>query len=258
MTVELFISDCELLALLSRQPRVGYELIRRDGVVGYSTQSARQLLYGSKSFDPTDLNVVEIEGPDVGQERLSWVANVVDSQEPARFEFVRDGRLMTSSLWPIRSLPATARGQADAVLAMATFAIDSSKLLLSGRFETANPILRGNGTRLEEPTATSEYASWGMLSGLTQREREVLVLIGEGWSQKAIAEELNITAKTIETHRMRLGKKLRVITGGELVRIAQWSGIHLQHAGLHDHEGALWMKEPFAADRVVATKSAIG
>ena len=42
---------------------------------------------------------------------------------------------------------------------------------------------------------------------------------------------------------MRLGKKLEVVTGSELVRLACRSGIGLEHAALRDHTDADWMKE---------------
>ncbi len=55
---------------------------------------------------------------------------------------------------------------------------------------------------------------------LTPREREVLQLIIEGSSNKAIAERLHISVKTVETHRQNIGTKLGVKGTAELVRFA--------------------------------------
>lgn len=246
MTVELSLQNCELLGVLSHQPYVGFELIRCDGVIAYSTQSARRLMYGSDAFDPTDRLLTEVDGKQVGGERHGWVQNVCTHQQPMRFEFVRMGRLMTTSLWPIRSLPTTPDSEADAVLVMVTFAIPRSRLLLTDEFEPSNPLLQETSSRSLALAGTSRFASWGPLGDLTAREREVLVLIGQGLSQKEIADQLLVSAKTIETHRMRLGKKLNVVTGAELVRIACRSGISIDHASLRDHTDAAWMagKEP--------------
>lgn len=246
MTVELSLSNCDLLGLLTHQPRVGFELLRVDGCIAYATQSARRLMYGSNEFDPTDRQLTDVEGPLVGSERHSWVQAVCCQQDAMRYEFVRHGRLMTTTMWPIRSLPSTPVSEADAALAMVTYAISPSTLLLSGHFEL--PVAaEADATETEAKpqslmlSGTSAYASWGSLSELTPREREVLVLIGFGKSQKEIAEALNISSKTIETHRMRLGKKLNVVTGAELVRIAFECGIELEHASLDTHANAAWM-----------------
>ena len=45
---------------------------------------------------------------------------------------------------------------------------------------------------------------------LTPREREVLVLIAEGKSNKEIADQLNIGVRTIETHRERIMRRLNI------------------------------------------------
>ena len=55
---------------------------------------------------------------------------------------------------------------------------------------------------------------------LTQRQREVLSLIAEGGSTKDIARALNISAKTVETHRAQLMDRLDIHDVASLVRYA--------------------------------------
>jgi DNA-binding NarL/FixJ family response regulator len=55
---------------------------------------------------------------------------------------------------------------------------------------------------------------------LTTREREVLQLIAEGKSSKAVANSLCISSKTAETHRANIMRKLKLHTTTELVRYA--------------------------------------
>jgi DNA-binding NarL/FixJ family response regulator len=55
---------------------------------------------------------------------------------------------------------------------------------------------------------------------LSQRERQVFRLLGAGHSGRAIAEELGVSVKTVETHRQRIKEKLRLKTGAELNRRA--------------------------------------
>jgi DNA-binding NarL/FixJ family response regulator len=55
---------------------------------------------------------------------------------------------------------------------------------------------------------------------LTDREREVVRLIAEGKSNKNIAHCLDISAKTVETHRSASMRKLNVHSTAQLVRYA--------------------------------------
>jgi len=66
------------------------------------------------------------------------------------------------------------------------------------------------------------YASPDPLSG---RERQVLQLVGEGKSTKAIATHLGISVKTAESHRARLMKKLDIHETASLVRYAIRRGL---------------------------------
>ena len=60
---------------------------------------------------------------------------------------------------------------------------------------------------------------------LTARERQVLQLIAEGKTTKAIAELLGITFKTAESHRNRIMKKLDIHQTAGLVRYAIRRGL---------------------------------
>jgi DNA-binding NarL/FixJ family response regulator len=60
---------------------------------------------------------------------------------------------------------------------------------------------------------------------LTPREREMLFLIGEGLSNREIAESLVLSVKTVETHRANLSRKLNVRSRSGLMRLAM--GIRL-------------------------------
>ncbi|PZR05213.1 MAG: DNA-binding response regulator [Archangium gephyra] len=63
------------------------------------------------------------------------------------------------------------------------------------------------------------------LHALTAREREVFSLLGRGLGTKAIAAELGISAKTIETYRAHIKEKLGIDSLSELiVRAARWVG----------------------------------
>ena len=71
-----------------------------------------------------------------------------------------------------------------------------------------------------------DYLRWGDLqpesdsSGLSPREREVLQLVAEGYTNKQIAEILSISIKTVQAHRSNLMSKLDLHDRGELIKYA--------------------------------------
>ena len=60
---------------------------------------------------------------------------------------------------------------------------------------------------------------------LTSRETEVLQLVAEGKANKEIADELNISVKTVEKHRQSLMEKLNIHDTAGLTRHAIATGI---------------------------------
>jgi DNA-binding NarL/FixJ family response regulator len=62
-------------------------------------------------------------------------------------------------------------------------------------------------------------------NNLTNREREVVVLVAEGHSNKQVAVTLGISPKTVETHRSNVMHKLGLKRTAELVRYAMRDGL---------------------------------
>jgi DNA-binding NarL/FixJ family response regulator len=60
---------------------------------------------------------------------------------------------------------------------------------------------------------------------LTPREREVLQLIAEGHTNRAIAQMMQVSVKTVEKHRASLMSKLDVYNVAGLARIAIKHGL---------------------------------
>jgi DNA-binding NarL/FixJ family response regulator len=61
-------------------------------------------------------------------------------------------------------------------------------------------------------------------SALSHREFEVFQLIGQGLSTRQIGQRLNVSVKTVGTHRLHIKQKLDLGTGPELVRHAvRWA-----------------------------------
>jgi len=63
---------------------------------------------------------------------------------------------------------------------------------------------------------------------LTPREREILLLLADGGTSKAIAARLEISVRTIESHRNNINRKLGFASIADLVRYAIRHGIVAQ------------------------------
>lgn len=73
--------------------------------------------------------------------------------------------------------------------------------------------------RVQTDAAPSDYAR------LSDREREVLILIAEGVSNQQIAERLVISTSTVQTHRAHILEKLGLQTTADIVKYAVQHGL---------------------------------
>jgi DNA-binding NarL/FixJ family response regulator len=76
---------------------------------------------------------------------------------------------------------------------------------------TISNIMIENLSRVSEPGKED-------LTELTPREKEILQYVADGLSTKLIADKLSISARTVETHRVHIMKKLQVNNGAEMVK----------------------------------------
>lgn len=60
---------------------------------------------------------------------------------------------------------------------------------------------------------------------LSQREREVLELVGQAWNNQQIGKQLGLSPKTIARHRERIMNKLNMHSRTELVKFAIRTGL---------------------------------
>lgn len=79
--------------------------------------------------------------------------------------------------------------------------------------------------RLRDALRGEQATPAGSLEQLTGREREVLLGVARGKTNKEIAADLGISHRTVETHRESMMKKLQIRTVAELTRFALAAGI---------------------------------
>jgi DNA-binding NarL/FixJ family response regulator len=82
---------------------------------------------------------------------------------------------------------------------------------------------RSANKRLQQYIGGASIALQTRLSTLSDRELEVFRSIGEGRSTRQIADELDLSVKTVETYQAHLKEKLALRSGRELIQHAiQW------------------------------------
>ncbi|MBE0595256.1 MAG: response regulator transcription factor [Gemmatimonadales bacterium] len=78
-------------------------------------------------------------------------------------------------------------------------------------------------TALREESERADRRS--VVEQLTRREREVLVQVARGRTNKEIAAELGISPRTVETHRDGIARKLKMRSVADLTRFVLETGI---------------------------------
>jgi len=80
-------------------------------------------------------------------------------------------------------------------------------------------------TRQSMQTKVAEAIRGRKASQLTEREREVMGRVAEGFTNSQIAEELRLGVKSVETYRSRVMQKLGLTSRADLVRFALECGL---------------------------------
>ena len=78
---------------------------------------------------------------------------------------------------------------------------------------------------LEKESRLSRFESTPSYTNLSKREQEIVIEIGNGSSSEQIADKLNISYYTIESHKKNIFLKLNVKTNAELIKKAMFLGI---------------------------------
>ena len=85
--------------------------------------------------------------------------------------------------------------------------------------------VHGGGTYLSPAMAQRLFRAPAARPVLTDREQQILVCLGEGLASKQIANRLDLSVRTVESHRQSIRRKLNLAGQAELIKYA------VEHAG---------------------------
>ncbi len=123
------------------------------------------------------------------------------------------------SLYAERALRAGARGYLMKETAAENL-INAVRRVLGGGIYVSDAMA---SRMLEQVTGQRGKAGSTGVEKLSDRELEVLEMIGKGTPTKLVADKLNISTRTVEAHRAHIKDKLGLTDGAALVRYAvQW------------------------------------
>src|SRR6185369_17005717 len=141
---------------------------------------------------------------DMAEERLAILRDVIRGGKPRLIKEVRRGRAMVITA---RQFP----GQAQFCLAV---------------FRPADiPNWSSDAEPTDVETAQVRHVELGPLAVLSEREKEILALIGQGLTSAQIAKKLCRTIKTIEWHRSAIARKLHTKDRVALAQMAIQAGL---------------------------------
>lgn len=120
------------------------------------------------------------------------------------------------SLYGERALRAGARGYLTKQEATKKV-IDAIRRVLDGEIYVSDKL---SATLLRKVAGVKSEGGGTPVDVLTDRELEVFQLLGQGLSVRQIAENLFVSAKTVEAHREHIKQKLKLKTSSELLRYA--------------------------------------
>jgi DNA-binding NarL/FixJ family response regulator len=108
----------------------------------------------------------------------------------------------------------------------------SLRRVLEGNIYVSEAVSNGMLSRF---AGSAAHLTVDPIERLTNRELQILHMIGKGSSTREIAQLLHLSIKTIESHRQRIKRKLNLTTGVQLLRYAVLS--HAQPA-THPSDGS--------------------
>ncbi len=97
--------------------------------------------------------------------------------------------------------------------------------LLCGRIIALAGIAEAEPASDAEPASETAAGTPEAVDGLTPREAEILRFLSAGFSNKEVARRLNLSVRTVETHRLNLRRKTQTGRLKDLVALARQLGL---------------------------------
>jgi DNA-binding CsgD family transcriptional regulator len=221
-------------------------LLTPEGTVLYANKTAVSNFKGLDTESVIGTNLQDFTPREWADERISMLQRAVDDGRPLIVLEIISGFRLCTHIKPIR---ADIDGKSQHMLLVIVELIIPVNFYWLLDHAEENNVVCANCIDL------------GCLNVLSDRELEVLALMGQGYRQKDIAEHLNRSISTINRHRESIGEKLQLTDRAQLVRLANIAILQTSDAkrnritigeqltakiqvGLHDNPQRVKTEEP--------------
>ena len=172
-----------------------------------SGEEAYQLVYDIKP----DITIMDINMPGIGG--LEAIVRICRRNPKARIIALT---VHETEPFPTRVLGAGAQGYLSKRCVPQELILAIRKVHMGGTFITTQVI-----HEMKKTPGTEEDA----ISRLTAREFQVFSMLAEGRTAMEIGEDMNLSHKTIHSHRANVMKKLKLESSANIVQFAMLQGI---------------------------------
>lgn len=187
---------------------VGRAVVHREGIARLFAESPRTRVAGTATNSDDALSRIRELRPDVA---------VVDLP----IEELCSLALILNGVASETNLVALVTGEAEGAFLMRAGAGICGYATHQTSVEQLAAIVEGVAAR-GGPAPASTHLGTSARAALTEREREILALVGEGLANKEIARRLQIELATVKTHIHNILKKLGVNSRTEAAAVAVW------------------------------------
>lgn len=193
----------------------------RHGIAALITAEKNLAVCGEADSAPAALEAMRRLKPDLAMLDISLQGtNGIELVKLMRAEQPRLPIIILSmhdeSLYALRALRAGARGYVMKGEAMSHVLTALHKVLAGDIYVSP----RFSERLVFKAIQSLEGGMGSPVDKLSDRELEVLQLLGRGFGTREIANELHLSVKTIETHRAHIKEKLGFKDAGEMVRFS--------------------------------------
>lgn len=200
---------------LTIEPGTGIALLRADGFVIYANPTMCEIWTpsGEDTVEMTGRNITDRFPTEVSADLLDVIKRTIESEKPIVRRMIFRGKQVESTHRAMDAPP----GELGRDLVVSHHSTDE---------------VVAEGSHADFTTEDSPFANFGPLDVLSRRELEILALLGQALTVNEVAKMIFRSPKTVENHRLSIGRKLKLSNRVQLAKLAFQAGLRVEDADL--------------------------